>query len=288
MAIDLAGRPIAITGASSGIGAATALACAAAGMPVALGARRTEMLEAVAARIRGAGGRAFVFRMDVTDAAQAAGFVEAAAAEFGGLYAVYANAGIGLEAPVAEMTDAAMRDIFEINFFGSLNVIRPALGLMARNPGPHRGHVLLCSSCVARMALPYYGAYSATKSAQHHIGRAMRMELHPQGIHVSTVHPVGTRTEFFDNVKAKNGKLQLVDHTPDRLMQSPETVARATVRCLRRPRAEVWTSTMVRLGMAVCAALPGVEDWAMRRMVRQRLARAAERAVAAAAAGERA
>lgn len=255
--IDLAGKPIAITGASSGIGAATAIECARAGMPVVLGARRPDKLEAVTAMITAAGGRAAAVPMDVTRPEDCRRLIDETVGRFGSVYAVFANAGYGLEAPIAEMTDEAMRRIFETNFYGTLNTIAPALPLM-RQAGA--GHILICSSCVAKMTLPYYGAYSATKAAQNHIGRAMNLELRGTGVHVSTVHPVGTRTEFFDTVQKLNDGMKIVEHTPDRFMQPPERVARAIVRCLRRPHPEVWTSRFVRLGMAFCNALPGVED----------------------------
>lgn len=277
MAIDLGGRAMVISGASSGIGAATALACAQAGMPVALGARRADRLAELAAQIEARGGRALWMAMDVADAAACRALVDRAAEAFGGVYGVFANAGYGLEAAVHRMSDAQLREMFEVNFFGSLNLIRPAVERMLAAPGQGpRGHVLWCSSCLARMPLPYYGAYSATKAAQHHMGRAMRAELRGTGVRVSTVHPVGTKTEFFDTVQRRSGIASLIQHTSGRLMQSPETVARAVVRTLRRPRAEVWTSLVVRWGMALCAAMPGVEDPVINRMVRRRRANSSD------------
>lgn len=279
--IDLRDKPIAITGASSGIGAATAIACARAGMPVAIGARRRDKLDAVADRIRSVGGRVLAVECDVSRPADCERFIDAAASEFGSLYAVYANAGYGVEVPIHEMSDQQMRDIFETNFFGTLSTIRPAMKYMQKNPGvgprgEHKGHVLICSSCVAKMTLPWYGAYSATKAAQNHISRAMRLELEPLGIHVSSVHPIGTRTEFFDQVKGRTGVAKLVEHTPDHFLQSPDFVADLTVRCLRRPVPEVWTGVkghFVRFGMSVTTFLPRVGDFFIRGMVKKRLAR---------------
>lgn len=274
--IDLRNKPIAITGASSGIGAATALACAKAGMPVAIAARRRDKLEAVAARIREAGGRVLVVECDVSVAEDCERFIEATVKEFGSIYAVYANAGYGVEHPIHEMTDRQMRDIFETNFFGTMSTIRPALAHMMKSSQSPRGHVLICSSCVAKMPLPWYGAYSATKAAQNHIARAMRLELEPMGVHVSSVHPIGTRTEFFDQVKGRTGVSQLVEHTPDALLQSPDFVAALTVKCLRKPVPEVWTGMkghFVRFGMAVTMFVPRVGDFFVRGMVKKRLRR---------------
>jgi short-subunit dehydrogenase len=271
MKVDLSGKPIAITGASSGIGAATALACARAGMPVMLGARREDRLRALAERIRAEGGRAETMGLDVRDPAQGRAFIDRTAEAFGAVYAVFANAGYGLECAVADMTDQQWRDIFEVNFFGTLHVVRPALERMLGQPrryAPVRGHVLICSSCLAKMTLPRYGAYSATKAAQNHLGRALRLEVEGLDVAVSTVHPIGTRTEFFAQVKSRSGASSLAQHTPGWFMQTPEFVASRIVRCLRRPRPEVWTGlrgAVVRFGMAVNTLFPRLADVTARR-----------------------
>lgn len=273
MPIDLAGKTIIITGASSGIGAATAIACAKAGMPVALGARRLDKLAQVVRQIESTGGKAIAVETDVVDPASCKRLVESALDRFGSVYAVYANAGYGEEMAMDVMSDERLRAIFETNFFGTMNLIRPGLDAIRRNPGPQRGHILICSSCLARMSIPYYGAYCATKAAQAHIGRAMKFELAPEGIFVSTVHPVGTKTELFDLIAAKNGG-KLIQHSPDRFMQSPSFVAAKTLACLRRPHSEVWTGftgKFVRFGMAVCTCLPGMGNLVLDSMVKRRL-----------------
>lgn len=277
--IDLTGRPIAITGGNSGIGAAIALACARAGMPLALGARRADRLDRVASMARDLGVPVFTRALDVRDAAACREFIRLAWGELGPLYAVCANAGYGLERPVHETDDAALRDIFETNFFGSMHVLRPAIDLMlggpAERPGP-RGHLLMVSSCLAKMTVPLYGAYSATKAAQNHIGRAMRLELAPLGIRVSTIHPITTRTDFFDTVKQQSDKRDIVAHAPAWFSQDASVVADRTVACLRRDRPEVWTGfkgAFVRFGMCVNTLLPRLADWTTRGMVNAPAAR---------------
>lgn len=286
---DLRGKVAVITGASSGIGAATAIECARAGMHVCLGARRKDKLERVAAEARALGVKAMVVELDVCDAAACERMVDACVRELGGVYCVYANAGYGEEIGVLDMTDAQLRQMFETNFFGSLNIIRPAVRRMKAQPLPTgagrtdlRGHVLICSSCLAQLSIPYYGVYSATKAAQHHIGRAMKLELEREGIAVTTIHPIGTKTEFFETVEQRaaaakagsGGKAKLISHSPDTFMQTPQYVARLTVRALRRPRGEVWTGPMgafVRFGMSVLTLLPGLADVCLRGMVTRRL-----------------
>lgn len=264
MAIDLSGRPIVITGASSGIGEATALECASAGMPVVVAARRTDRLDALARRIVSSGGRALAVKTDVTDPEACRGLLSQAEEAFGPIHAVYANAGYGYERAFHESTDEQIREIFETNFWGSLNVIRPALERMI----PRRsGHVLMCSSCLSKIGVPFMSAYSATKAAQDHFARGMRHELAALGIRVSTVHPVLTATELFDEVARRSGGGRVYGRGRGRglFVQSPVRVARATVRCLRQPRGEVWTSLPTRLAMAAATACPGLADAVLRR-----------------------
>ncbi len=266
MAIDLRGRPIAITGASSGIGLATAFACARAGMPVALAARRLDKLEAAVRTIRSEGGRAIAVECNVDRQEDCDALADRTVSEFGSIYAVFANAGYGMESGVIEASDDAVRAIFETNFYGTLRTIRPAIERM-RPAGS--GHVLICSSCVSKLGIPNLSAYSATKAAQDHIGRALRVELARTGIHVSTVHPIGTSTEFGDSMRTRGGSdsrpEDLFKRTPKFFMQSPDVVARAVVRSLRRPRGEVWTSLPTRLLAGFFVAFPGAADMVLRR-----------------------
>ena len=269
MPIDLAGKPIAITGASAGIGRATALACARAGMPVVVTARREEPLRALVEQIEREGGKAAHLVVDVNDPEACARMIDVCVERFGSVYSVFANAGYGQEARAHEMTDADLRAMFETNFFGTMHTIRPALSRMIPAGA---GHVLICSSCVARFALPYFGVYSATKAAQHHIGRSLRLEIESSGVYVSTVHPIGTKTEFFDVAQRRSweGAQPLSDHGPSWTMQTPERVADAVVRGLRRRKPEIWTNAFVRYGMVIAGAFPRLADMGVRKMVRDR------------------
>ncbi|MFG0273667.1 MAG: SDR family NAD(P)-dependent oxidoreductase [Phycisphaerales bacterium] len=268
--IALTGRPILITGASSGIGRASALACARAGMPVAIAARRLDRLESLAREIEATGGRALPIELDVADADACARAVARTAEAFGSIYAVFANAGFGFERPMHETSRADLREIFEVNFWGSMHIIDPALPRMLEAGA---GHVLLCSSCLAALPIPWYGAYTATKAAQRHIGRAMRVELAPAGVHVTTVHPVGTKTEFFDIADERSRGATLFDRTNERFMQAPERVARAVVRVLEKPRPEVWTSPSARFTMHLAALMPRTTDRVLTRMAKRRRAK---------------
>lgn len=266
MPMELSGKPIAITGASSGIGLATALACARAGMPVALAARRLDKLEEAVARIKSHGGNAIAVACNVDDPADGARLIDATVRAFGGIYSVFANAGYGFEESIQNTSDDQLRAIFETNVWGTMNTVRPALTHMSRAGA---GHIIMCSSCLSKLGMPYYAAYSATKAVQDHFARAMRLELGPAGIHVSSVHPIGTRTEFFERASARSRETRLSIGTPDHMLQSPDVVAGAIVRCLRRPRGEVWTSPRMRYLLGLTVLAPQMTDWVLRRALRK-------------------
>jgi short-subunit dehydrogenase len=268
---DLTDNVIVITGASAGIGRATAIACAQAGMDVVVSARRVERLDEVVSEIESHGRRGLAVVCDVASDDHVGELFNATLNHFNRLDAVLANAGVGLERPAAELDDASLREIFEINFYGTMRVVRAAVQIFRRQ---RHGHVLITSSCLARFTLPYYSAYSATKAAQTHIARAMRMELAPEGIDVSVVHPITTVTEFFDATADRSGvpRNNIPDHAPRLFIQPPQRVARAIVRCLRRPKPEVWTSVIVRLVAGAFVAFPRFHDLCLRREARRRRA----------------
>lgn len=263
--IDLAGKSILISGASSGIGAATAIACAKQGMKVGLMARRQDKLQAVADRIGGDHCRVILGSVDSDqDCADA---IEQTQEAFGNLYAVLANAGYGQEKPCIESTPEEIRAMFETNFYGSLRLVQPAIkGFRDRK----FGHAIMVSSCLSKIGLPKYGAYCASKAAQDHFCRAMRLELAGTGVHVSSVHPIGTKTEFFDEAARKSGGSLQLAGSSDRFMQSPERVARSIVRCLQKPKGEVWTSLPVRFALGASVMMPGMTDWMLKRAMNKR------------------
>lgn len=259
--VEIRGKSIVITGASSGIGAATALACARAGMPVVLGARRAERLEALRERIVAEGGRAVAVACDVTRPGDCEELAGRAREAFGSVYALFANAGVGAKLDLLETPEATLREIFEVNLFGTVNAVRAAAPGMVEAGS---GHILICSSCLSALPSPGYGVYSATKSAQHHLGRALGVELARGGVRVTTVHPVRTETEFFEAMlvrKANAGRARGAG-------QSAEFVARRIVGALRRPRPEVWMSRPTEIGFKLAALFPRLTDrlvWQPRR-----------------------
>jgi short-subunit dehydrogenase len=258
MARTLTDKVIIITGASSGIGAATAVECARAGMDVVLNARRADRLASVAEQVRQLGRREVRIVGDVTDAGISERMLDAAETEFGRFDAVFANAGYSRNLMVLDESDEEVRHLFEVNFFAALDLIRTAASRLIDQGRP--GHLLMCSSCLSKFALPLHASYSATKACQNAYCSAMRHELRAHGIYVSSVHPITTRTEFFETAAKLSGHddrtTGLPDHTPGFLVQRPERVARAVVKCLRRPRPEVWTSLFVRTAAGLMTMFP--------------------------------
>lgn len=275
MSRDLTNKVIIITGASSGIGRATANLCAAAGMDVVLNARREDRLHEVAKEIESHGRRAAIVAGDVTDNGITHRMLDTAQHEFGRFDVVFANAGYGSEQAMHEMTDEDLRAMFEVNFFAANDLLREAAKRLIEQNRP--GHLLMCSSCLAKFTIPGHGCYSATKAAQNHVCRAMRLELLEHDIEVSSVLPVTTTTEFFTVAAAKSGKEPVIevvpDHTPKMFLQSPEHVARAVVKCLRKPKAEVWTSRPMRWISGIMNAFPGLTDLLMKHYLARKLAR---------------
>ncbi len=253
--VALEGRPVIITGASSGIGEAAAVACARAGMPVALFARSQEKLEAVQATIERAGGSAIVVVGDVQDPDANLELIAKAEEAFGEVHGAIANAGYGLEAECCSVPIERVREIFEVNFYGSMFLVQP---MIEKFRARGSGHAMMVSSGLSKIGIPYYGAYCASKAMQDHFCRAMRLELHGTGVHVSSVHPVLTKTGFHDAAaRHSGGKLKIGRSAK---MQTSETVADAIVKCLRKPRGEVWTHTGARLGLGVSVMFPGMTD----------------------------
>ena len=285
MGQDLHDRVIVITGASSGIGAATALACAREGMHVALGARRVEKLEAVRSQIEALGRKAVCVKCDVDRDEDVHRLFEEAIAKLGRVDVAFANAGYGLRANVADTSDAQMRAIFETNYFGTWRVVREAMPLFKRQKS---GHLIICSSAVSEVSPPEYGAYSATKAAQDGLAGSLRAEAAYDGIFVTTVHPIGTKSEFFGSVRSNAETPGAPPNTPAMFMQTPEHVARCIVKAMKknRPTAEVWPKGSAKIAMAASTLFPGLSAWILRKTYRDIVR--SERKKAAAAQASRA
>ena len=186
-------RPAVVTGASSGIGAATALALAAAGYPVALGARRTDKCDEVAAAVREAGGEAVVHALDVTDESSVQAFAEKVTADLGDVEVVISNAGAVGPGTIHEVeTDRFAREL-DLNITGAHRLVRAFVpGMVERR----RGDVVFVSSDVAVRARPFMSSYAAGKWGLEGMAHAMQMELEGTGVRASIVRPGPTWSEM--------------------------------------------------------------------------------------------
>jgi NADP-dependent 3-hydroxy acid dehydrogenase YdfG len=193
MAKPLEGRVAAITGASSGIGEATALALADAGAAVALGARRLDRIEALAERIGSDGGSAIAFEVDVTDEQASNAFVAAARERLGGLDVLVNNAGVMLLGPVGGADTEHWRRMVEVNLLGLLYCTHAALPLMAEGGG---GHIVNLSSVAGRHARAGAAVYNMTKFGVTAFSEALRQEALHSNIRVTCVEPGFVETEL--------------------------------------------------------------------------------------------
>jgi clavulanate-9-aldehyde reducatase len=186
----LTGRVAAITGASSGIGEATAAALSRAGATVALAARRRDRLEALAERLEGP---ASVHEVDLSDEAAARSFVEAAYAEHGALHILINNAGVMLLGPVSGADVSEWRRMVDVNLWALLVCTHTALPLIERSGG---GDIVNLSSVAGRRADAGAAVYNMTKFGVHGFSEALRQEALHAGIRVTIVAPGFVDTEL--------------------------------------------------------------------------------------------
>jgi len=186
----LAGRVAVITGASSGIGEATATALSRAGATVALGARRHDRLLALADTLEG---ESSVHEVDLTDEAAAREFIEAAHAEHGGLHILVNNAGLMLLGAVDGADVSEWRRMLEVNLWALLVCTHAALPLIAESGG---GDIVNVSSVAGRRADAGAAVYNMTKFGVHGFSEALRQEALHSGIRVTTVAPGFVETEL--------------------------------------------------------------------------------------------
>jgi NAD(P)-dependent dehydrogenase (short-subunit alcohol dehydrogenase family) len=201
---------------------------------------------------------------DVSQADQCEMLIARAIEHFSRIDTLVCNAGYGFLCPVAETTRQQMEAVFATNVYGTTDCIRAAVPHMLRQEPREgwRGQVMIVSSVVARRGLPFFGPYSATKAAQLSLAEAMRVELSPQQIAVTSVHPIGTDTEFGD-VSASQSDGKRPRRIVGEVRQSARTVARKMIAAIERPRPEVWPFRAVRWGVSIGTLVPRLVDRVM-------------------------
>jgi NADP-dependent 3-hydroxy acid dehydrogenase YdfG len=244
----LTGTVALVTGASSGIGAATAAALARHGAKVALVARRRARLDEVAACIREHDGSALTLESDISDARQAGGAVDWAVAELGRLDTLVNNAGIMLLGPALETPLAEWEQMVGLNVLGTLYVTHAALPHLVRaaEDSP-RGvaDVVTISSTAGRVARPGAGVYALTKFGIAAFAESLRQELIPRRVRVSLVEPGTVDTELVSHVREDiraAAQSQVASIEPLR----PDDIADAVVRIVTRDRRVAINEVLVR------------------------------------------
>ncbi|MDM9628983.1 SDR family oxidoreductase [Rhizobium sp. S152] len=232
---DLTSKSALITGASSGIGAATARMLAKAGLRVAIAARRTERLEALKREILDDGGNAFVVQMDVSRLSSVEKGVDEVMRAFGSIDILFNNAGVMPISDIDQLRITEWNAMVDINLKGVLNTTAAVLPIMIRQ---HSGHVLNTSSIAGRKVFgPGYTVYSATKFAVTAFSEGLRMEVGKKhNIRVTCIQPGAVATELSEQTKDPEKRKELDDYQSVVRFLDPDDIASAILYAIQAPQ----------------------------------------------------
>lgn len=254
------GRVAIVTGASAGIGRATAGLLAQAGANVVVTARRAERLSELVARLELYPGRRLAVPGDISEEAFARELVGQAMGEFGRVDVLINNAGVGHRSLLAEMPPADMRTIFDTNVLGLLYATQAAVVQMKQQG---HGQIVNVSSIVSQRPLPDSAVYSASKAAVNFISRSLRMELRPYRIIVTLVYPGLTATEFAQaRLGRKGGNRFGLRGVP------AARVGRAIVKAIEKGRTEVYVTLYDWFFVHLNRLFPRATDWMAERLMK--------------------
>lgn len=220
-----------VTGASSGIGEATAEALADRGASVVLAARREERLEALAERIESAGGDTLVVPTDVTDEGDLDELVQATTDEFGRIDVLVNNAGVMLLEPLERAERSNLRQMVEVNLLGLMNLTHAVVPIMQEQG---EGHVVNLSSVAGRIAYANSSGYNATKFGVNGFTEALRQEVADDGIRTTLIEPGAVETELPTHITDEQILEQLSAGEMPTL--APEDIARAITYATTQPQ----------------------------------------------------
>ena len=230
--MKLDGKVAVVTGASSGIGEATAEALAAEGAIVVIAARREERLQDLQQRIESNGTRAMVVQCDVADEEQAHGLIRQAKDEFGQVDILVNNAGVMLLSKIEKSLSGEWRQMFDVNVLGLLYTTDAAIKVMKEQGS---GHIVNISSVAGRRSNPMTGVYSGTKYAVNAVSEALRGELVEDGIRVTIVEPGAVATELPQHISDEEAQEQVSGITSIETLQA-EDIANAVAYAVVQPQ----------------------------------------------------
>ncbi len=251
-------RVIILTGATEGIGRATAYTLAEAGCQLALVARNTQTLQALADELNTVKHQAVAIPTDMGDTAQAAALATKTVEAFGKIDVVINNAAIGVRDRTLDLQEEQARRIMDVNYFGPVALIQAAIPHLRTNP--EGGLIINISSIVGRRAMPGIAGYCASKGALEKMAESLRIEVKADNIRVSTVYPGVTSTNFNDNSlgDSQEGRGR-VSGVP------PERVARAILKTIRHERRDVFITLFDRAFVTVSMLFPWLMDMLLSR-----------------------
>jgi NAD(P)-dependent dehydrogenase (short-subunit alcohol dehydrogenase family) len=249
-----AGQGVLVTGASSGIGRATALAFGRSGARVALVSRRKQMLEAVAGEIAGMGGEAFVAPVDVTRPEAVRACLELVRERLGRIDVVVNNAGVLIPSRVLELSPADLDAMLRVNVFGALAVMQEAVRIMLGQGG---GCIVNVASLAGRRGMTPLGGYCATKFALVGVTEALRTELHGSPVHVALVMPGVVDTPMLTDA---GGRQPIAGIWPPALNMPPSWVVWAIFAAARFRLIEISVPPGAAALEKLASLIPGVAD----------------------------
>ncbi|GHJ13552.1 MULTISPECIES: SDR family oxidoreductase [unclassified Micromonospora] len=226
------GKVVAVTGASSGIGAATARHLASLGATVVLGARRTDRLDQLVDEITTAGGAATAVRVDVTDADDLTSLVDTAVQRYGRLDVLVGNAGMTRIGPLADLDVAGWSAMIEVNVKGILHGIAAALPTFRRQGS---GHLVTVVSTSGLKIVPTQAVYAGTKNAVRTLLEALRQESTDGSLRTTSISPGYVRTELIDNALDDPAAREQARQHMAGLGIDPAAVARAIAFAIDQP-----------------------------------------------------
>lgn len=257
-------RVVILTGATQGIGRATAYTLADADCKVALVARRPAPLQALAAELTSLSHSAIAIPADMGDTAQARDIVLKTIEAFDKVDVIINNAAIGVRDTIVKLQEAEARRIMDVNYFGPVALIQAAVPYLKRNPDG--GLIINISSIVGRRAMPGIAGYCASKGALEKMAESLRLELKADNIRVSTVYPGVTQTEFNKNSLGSSlegrGRVQGV---------SPERVAQIILDTMRREQRDVFVTFFDWTFVTVNLLFPALMDHLLSRYTRRQI-----------------